>query len=173
MNPSAKTFNPHLNPNHPFVIPANGLTKVEHNTLKVILQEWSNAPSLNALLNIWSDHRIKSTALMNSCHNISFLLLNVASLKRYLVEVFNLIQSTSAPIIILNGTFHDDVTTKRFASFSFNYNVFTCRGTNAFGGVLVAIHKSIQCRRRDEFNHVYNLIVLELGSGVDVFQLVS
>ena len=110
---------------------------------------------------------------MNSCHNISILLLNVASLKRYHVEVFNLIKSTSSPIIILNGTYHDDVTTKRFSSHFFNYNVFTSKGTNAFGGVLIAVYKSIQCRRPDQFNQLDNLIVLELGSSADVFQLVT
>ena len=147
--------------------------KAEENILKAVFQEWTNVPCLDTLLENWSDYRDKSIQLMNSCQNISILLLNVASLKRYLVEVFNLIQSTSSPIIILNGTYHDDVTTKRFSSHFFNYNVFTSKGTNAFGGVLIAVHKSIQCRRPDEFNHLDNLILLELGSSTDVFQLVT
>jgi hypothetical protein len=173
MIPSAKSFNPHPQLCHSFVIPSNCLTKAEDNILKAVFHEWSNVPSLVTLLENWSDYRDKSTALMNSCQNIALLLLNVASLKRYLAEVFNLIQSTSSPIVILNGTYHDNDTTKRFASHTFNYNIFTSKGTNAFGGVLIAIHKSIQCRRRDEFNHVDNLIVLEIGSGTNAFQLVT
>ena len=111
--------------------------------------------------------------MINSCQNISLLLLNIASLKRYQAEVYNLIQSASSPIIILNGAYHDFYSTKRFSSHFFNYNVFTSKETNAFGGVLFAVHKSIQCRRPDEFNHIENLIVLELGSSSDAFQLVT
>ena len=175
MNPSAKIFNPNPKPNpiHSFIIPSDCLTKAEDNILKAVIQEWSNTPTLDVLLGNWSDHRDKSTTLLNSYQTISLLLLNVASLKRYLVEVYNLIQSTTAPIIILNGTHHDDATVKQFSSHTFSYNVFTSRGTNAFGGVLIAVHKSIQCRRRDEFNHKDNLIVLELGVGHNAFQLVT
>ena len=172
MNPSAKTFNPHPNHSCSFTIPTDCLTRAEDNILEAVIQEWSNAPSLDALLGNWSDYRDKSMTLMNSCQNIAFLLVNVASLKRYLVEVFNLIHSTAAPIIILTGTHHDDATVKRFSSHTFNYNVFTSKGTNAFGGVLVAVHKSIKCRRCVEFN-ADNLIVLELGSGSNAFQLVT
>ena len=120
MNPSARIFNPHPNLNYSFVIPTNYLTKAEENILRAVLQEWSNVPSLDTLLGNRSDYRDKSTSLMNSYQNISILLLNVASLKRYLVEAFNLIQSTSSPIIILNGTYHDDDTTKRLSSHFFN-----------------------------------------------------
>ncbi|CAF1241864.1 unnamed protein product [Adineta ricciae] len=106
-------------------------------------------------------------------HNISLLLLNVASLSRYLAEVFNLFEVTSSPIVILTGTHHKKKATKRLAAHAFNYNFFTSQGSNAFGGVLVAIHKSIRCQRRDEFNQVNNLVVLELGEGTDAFQLAS
>ena len=75
--------------------------------------------------------------------------------------------------MITIGTHHDDATVKRFSSHTFSYNVFTSKGTNALGGVLIAIHKSIQCRRRDEFNHIDNLIVLGLGAGPNAFQLVT
>jgi hypothetical protein len=173
MNPSTRIFNQHQNLDYPFSSLSNSLTKSEDNILKSVFQEWSNAPSLDVLLERWTNYREKSISLMNSRQNISLLLLNVASLNRYLVEVFNLIQSTSPPIIILNGTYHDDDTTKRFSSHTFNYNVFTSKGSNAFGGVLIAVHKSIQCRRRDEFIHCNNLIVLQLSSGADVFQLVT
>ena len=173
MNPSARTFNPHRNLDCSFVIPSNCLTKAEENILKAVLQEWTNVPSLDILLEKWSNYRDKTTSLINSCQNISLLLLNVASLKRYLAEVYNLVQSTLSPIIILNGTYHDLYSSKRSSSHFFNYNVFTSKETNAFGGVLFAVHKSIQCRRPDEFNHIENLIVLELGSSSDAFQLVT
>ena len=76
-------------------------------------------------------------------------------------------------LLSLNGTRHDADTFKRFSSHLFNYNVFTAKGTNAFGGVLIAVHKSIQCRRLDEFIHLDNLIVLEFDSSPNVFQLVT
>ncbi|CAF1660001.1 unnamed protein product [Adineta ricciae] len=173
MNPSAKIFNPHPNLNYSFSIPVNCLTKAEENILKAVIQEWTNVFSLDSLLNNWSEYRNKSALLMNPKKNISLLLLNVASLKRYLVEVFNLIQSTLSPIIILNGIYHDPDTIKRFSSHFFNYNIFTSKGTNKFGGVLIAVHKSIQCRRPEEFTRIDNLIVLEISSGADLFQLVT
>ncbi|CAF1256325.1 unnamed protein product [Adineta ricciae] len=111
--------------------------------------------------------------MLNSCSYMSMLLVNVASLGKYLAEVFELIQSTFPPIIILKGTYHKDNIAKRFTSHFFSHNVITSKGSNDFRGVLIAIHKSIECRRHDEFNGVNNLIVLEVGMGNKTFQLVS
>ncbi|CAF3948685.1 unnamed protein product [Rotaria sp. Silwood1] len=42
-----------------------------------------------------------------------------------------------------------------------------------FGGVLIAVHKSIRSQRVDEFDNLCNLIVLEVGSDLDMFQLAT
>ncbi|CAF4291743.1 unnamed protein product [Rotaria sp. Silwood2] len=45
--------------------------------------------------------------------------------------------------------------------------------TNVFGGVLKAVHKSFCTQRVDEFDKLCNLIVLEVESDLDIFQLVT
>ena len=164
---------PYIFSNHSFVSPSNCLTKTEDNILNAVIQEWITAPSIDTLFNKWSAYRDTTNSLMKTGQNMSLILLNVASLKRYLAEVINLIQSTFPPIVILNGTHHDPVTTKRFSSHLYTHNVFTAKGTNAFGGVLMAIHKSIDCRRLELFSNVDNLIVVAMGSGTNTFQLVT
>ena len=159
--------------NQSFVFPAQCLTKIEDNMMKLVILEWLNTPSIDTLLNTWSRYRDKTNSLMKICQNILIILLNVASLKRYLAEVFDLIQATTPPIIILNGTHHDPDTTKSFASHMYSHNVVTAEGTIAFGGILIAIHNSIECRRPEIFTNVKNLIVVELGSGTNTFQLVT
>ncbi|CAF1322391.1 unnamed protein product [Adineta ricciae] len=79
-------------------------------------------------------------------------------LNRYKNEIFDLVDSTSPPIITLNGTHHDDVPVKLFSKHFFNYDVPSISGTNPFGGVLIAIHKSIYSQRIAEFNSIPNLI---------------
>ena len=93
-------FNPNQNSYKSFSIPTNHLTKAEYNILKAIFQEWSSIPTLDSLLDNWSKYCHKTTSMMNIHQNVSLLLLNVSSLSRYLIEVFNLIDSTTSPIII-------------------------------------------------------------------------
>ncbi|CAF0895753.1 unnamed protein product [Adineta ricciae] len=47
------------------------------------------------------------------------------------------------------------------------------KGSNDFGGVLIAIHKSINAQRVKSFDDIENLIVLEIGEGSSRFQLVT
>ncbi|CAF2988048.1 unnamed protein product [Rotaria sp. Silwood2] len=138
------------------------LTKTEENIFLDILHEWADIPTLDLLLENWTKHRDRILSMMNIKHKVSLLLLNVSSLNRYLVDVFNLIDSTSPPIVILNGTHH-----------FFNYNVFSMRGSNMLGGVLIAVHKSIRSQRVVKFDNLPNLIVLEVGSNSDIFQLIT
>ncbi|CAF1347962.1 unnamed protein product [Rotaria sp. Silwood1] len=54
-----------------------------------------------------------------------------------------------------------------------NYHVFYQEGTNAFGGVLIAAHRSIPAQRVLKFQNDSNLIVLDIGSSPNKFQLVT
>ncbi|CAF3116066.1 unnamed protein product, partial [Rotaria sp. Silwood2] len=90
-----------------------------------------------------------------------------------MIEIFNLIDSTSPPIITINGTHHDEESIKQFTKHFFNYNIFSINGTNLFGGVLVAVHKSIHTQRIVGFDNIPNLIALEIGLDNNKFQLVT
>lgn len=171
MNPLTNNFKP--NPTKRLTIQTNQLTTAEEKIFQDMLHEWSNTPTLDLLLENWSKYRDKTLSMMNIQQNIPFLLLNVSSLNRYMVDIFNLIDSTAPSIIILNGTYHDEASVKRFTSHFFNFHVYARKGSNRFGGVLVAVHKSIPSRRVDKFNHLLNLIVLEIGTGSESFQLIT
>ncbi|CAF4002088.1 unnamed protein product, partial [Rotaria sordida] len=47
------------------------------------------------------------------------------------------------------------------------------KGTNAFGGVLIAIHHSIPMQRLINFQNDYNLIVLDIGYSSNQVQLAT
>jgi hypothetical protein len=111
--------------------------------------------------------------MMNIHQNLSLLLLNVSSLNRYLADVYNLMDTITSPIVILNGTHHDENAVKRFKSHFFNYNIFSMRGSNIFGGVLIGVHKSIRSQRVTKFDNVCNLLVLQIGVDSEMFQLVT
>ncbi|CAF1674458.1 unnamed protein product [Rotaria magnacalcarata] len=137
------------------------------------MQEWTMTPTLDSLLENWNKHREKTMSMLNVKHEISFLLLNVSSLNMYLLDVFKLIDSVSSPIVVLTGTHHDDSTVRLFSTHFSNLNVYSTKGSNAFGGVLVAVHKSIPVKRVSRFSNVANLIVLEIGVTGETFQLVA
>ncbi|CAF3500209.1 unnamed protein product [Rotaria socialis] len=138
-----------------------------------LLREWCETPTLDLLLENWTNHRDKTCQVMNLKQNISLLLLKVSSLNWYVIDVFNLIDVTASPIIILNGTYHDVDTIKTFSSHFFNYNVYSMKGSNQFGGVLIAVHKSIRSKLSSTIDNVLNLIVLEVASDSDMFQLAT
>ncbi|CAF1185830.1 unnamed protein product [Rotaria sp. Silwood1] len=171
MNPSAMTFKP--NQKRFYSIKTDQLTKAEENIFQDLLCEWTDTPILDLLLENWTNHRDKNFSLMKVKQNISPLRLNLSSLNKYLGDVFKLIDSTSPPIVVLNGTHHDDNSIKQFTSHFFNFNVFSMKGTNMFGGMLIAVHKSIRSQLVAEFDNLCNLIVLEIGSDADMFQLIT
>lgn len=171
MNPLAKTFN--FNPKNSHLLHADPLTKIERNILQEIIREWTEIPTLDLLLEHWTNHRTKMLSMSNVQQNLSVLLLNVSSLNRYMIELFHLIDSAPAPIVILNGTHHEEEAVKRFTTHFFNYNVFTNKGTNAFGGVLIAVHKSIRCQRKNKFDDIPNLLVIETGPASESYQLAT
>ena len=171
MNPLATTFRPkqhklyHLN--------ADQLTENEEKIFQEILYEWTHTTTRDLLLQNWTERQRRNLSMLNVDEKISLLLLNISSLKRYLIEFFNLMDEMSPPIIILNGTHHDEDAIKKCAAHLYTYNVFAAKGTNIFGGVLVAVHKSIHSRRITDFEHIPNLLLLELGSDSSKFQLLT
>jgi hypothetical protein len=171
MNPSAMTFKPKHKKYYP--IQSDQLTKFEANIFQELLCEWTDTPTLDLLLENWSIHRDKTLSMMNIQQNFSLLLLNVSSLNLYLADVFSLMDKTASPIVILNGTHHDENAVKRCKSHFFNYNIFSMIGSNLFGGVLIGVHKSIRSQRVTKFNNVCNLLVLDIGSDSEMFQLVT
>ena len=173
MNSTADPFQPSQpNSTDTLIIPTENLSKNEAKTFQEVIDEWTRAPTLDALLNDWVDHRTKTTSMMNKKGEISFLLLNVSSLSRHLVDVYELLNRVDAPFVMLTGTHHDDKTIKLFSSHYSNVNVFSMRGTNPVGGVLVAVHKSIRASRTRPYD-TENLIVLEIGEATESFQLVA
>ncbi|CAF3269594.1 unnamed protein product [Rotaria socialis] len=171
MNPSAITFKPNQKKSYPIL--ADLLTKAELNIFQDLLHEWADTPTLDLLLDNWSNHRDKADSMMSIKQNVSLLLLNVSSLNRYFIDAINLVDSMQPPIVVLNGTHHDENSVKQFISHFFNFNVFSMKGSNVFGGVLIAVHKSIRSQRVAKFNNLPNIIVLEIGSDTDMFQLVT
>ena len=171
MNPRAKPFKP--NSKTPHLNCTNHLSKSDSLIFQEICAEWANTPTLDGLLESWKKRSDKTMEMLSMNQEISLLLLNVASLNLYLIEVINLINSVGAPIIILNGTHHDDKTVKHLSSYMFNMNVFASKGSNAFGGVLIGVHKSIRAVQVTQFSNINNLIVLEMKSDAQIFQLVT
>jgi hypothetical protein len=171
MNPKACEFQP--NPNETFTISAEKLSKNEIKIFQKLVLEWTHTPTLDLLLTNWKNRLEQTQLMLNIKHDISVLLLNVSSLKLYLLDVFNLINSHTPPIIVLNGTYHDDDTIKRFTQHFTNYNVHSMKGTNRFGGVLVAVHRSTPVKRLPQFENIQNLIVIEIGISPETFQLVT
>ncbi|CAF2825310.1 unnamed protein product [Rotaria sp. Silwood2] len=54
-----------------------------------------------------------------------------------------------------------------------SYNTYWEKGTNNFGGVLIAVHRSISVQKVDIFQHLPNVIVLDIGTTADKFQLAT
>ena len=171
MNPLAKPFNPKST--EALSIRTDLLSTTDAKIFHKLCSEWANIPTLDCLLDNWMKRSLMTLTLLKKKQDISLLLLNVASLNLYLLDVINLINNVCAPIVILNGTHHDEATVKLFASQLFNLNIFSNKGTNAFGGVLIGVHKSIRTTQVSQFANIDNLIVLEIASASQPFQLVT
>ncbi|CAF1345427.1 unnamed protein product [Rotaria magnacalcarata] len=60
-----------------------------------------------------------------------------------------------------------------FSSYLTNFQLFHQQGTNAFGGVLIVVHRSIPVQRVIKFDSICNLIVLDVGNSSRKFQLAT
>jgi exonuclease III len=110
---------------------------------------------------------------MKRVQEISFLLLNVSSLNKHQIELFELIEEANPSVVVLTGTHHDEKAVNRFSRHFSNFNVITAKVTNAFGGVLVVIHRSILVSQISGYENEANLVALEVGRQDEKFQLIA
>jgi hypothetical protein len=171
MNPYAKEFFP--NHTESFPISIEQLSNKQTKIFQELTVEWTSTPTLNGLLHKW-DERSKSTSdMINVKSDLTIMLLNVSSLKLYLPDIYLLLENTPCSIIVFNGTHHNDETVKIFSKHYKHYNTYWEKGTNDFGGVLIAVHRSITVQRVDTFRNLPNVIVLDIGTSTDKFQLAT
>ena len=171
MNPNARVFLPKETNSRMINLP--NLSSYQRKLFQNIILEWERAPTLISLLSSWEKNKLSLLEKTKIKDDLQVLLLNINSLKTYLHELFALLEPINVPIIILNGIRHHVRTLQEFKSHFSNFQVFTQLGTNSFGGVLIAVHRSIQVRRVSSFDIHKNMIVLEIGEGIDKIQLVT
>jgi hypothetical protein len=140
MNPNANTFIPTQKDLQ--MIPMTNLSKKQNKILQNLIAEWTTSSTLNNVLLKWEERRQQTSDMLNVKNELSFLLLNICSLKLYLYDLLQLLNSLHVSVIVLNGTRHDDDSLKYFSMHLTNFQVFYQEGTNAFGGVLIATHRS-------------------------------
>ncbi|CAF4873029.1 unnamed protein product, partial [Rotaria socialis] len=71
MNPSASASKFKPKQKKPFIVNVEQLTKHEENTFKMIFEEWTNTPTLNLLLDKWSNYRNKTLSMLNRKASLS------------------------------------------------------------------------------------------------------
>ncbi|CAF0956272.1 unnamed protein product [Didymodactylos carnosus] len=81
--------------------------------------------------------------------------------------------NTPCSIVVFNGKHHDEKMAKVFSKHYSNYNISWEKRTNKWGGVLVAVHRSIPVQKVEVFQHIKNVIVLDIGTAEDKFQLAT
>ncbi len=91
--------------------------------------------------------------MMNAKSDIKIMLLNVYSLKLYLLDVFLLLEKMPCSIVLLSGTHPNEEAIKMFSKHFSNYRAFSKKGTNSFGGVIIAVHRSIPVQKVEAFSH--------------------
>ncbi|CAF2267027.1 unnamed protein product, partial [Rotaria magnacalcarata] len=171
MNPSAKEFVPHRTVS--YNIPTNHLSQKQQNIFTEIMREWTTTPILDDLLSKWEKRSKITNNMMQMASELKIMLLNVSSLSLYLADIFLLLDNISCPIVVLNGTHHTEAAAKSFSKHFNNYNIYSQEGTNSFGGVLIAVHRSIPVQQVDVFKKVPNIIALDIGRSHDKFQLAT
>jgi hypothetical protein len=171
MNPNANTFIPTQKDLQ--MIPMTNLSKKQNKILQNLIAEWTTSSTLNNVLLKWEERRQQTSDMLNVKNELSFLLLNICSLKLYLYDLLQLLNSLHVSVIVLNGTRHDDDSLKYFSMHLTNFQVFYQEGTNAFGGVLIATHRSIPTQRVIKYQNELNMIVLDIGNSSNKCQLVT
>lgn len=176
MNPNADAFIPNQDESHKdhIIIPTENLSHKQTRILRELITEWTTAATIENVLTKWENRRQKTFIdMLNIRNELSLLLLNINSLKLYLHDLFELLNTLQVSIIVLNGTRDDKPTLKYFSSHFSNFQVFFQEGTNDCGGVLIATHRSIPVQRVTAFQNDYNLVVLDIGDAKHKLQLAS
>lgn len=171
MNPNSKIFIP--NQKDLQTVTLTNLSKKQTKILQDVIYEWSNTPTLNGLLKRWEERKQKTRDMISITNDLSFLLLNISSLKLYLYDLLELLNSLHVSIIVLNGTRNNESTLKQIKCHLSNFQFFFQKGTNPFGGVLIAVHRSIPALLVTEFQNINNLIVLDIGNSSNRLQLAT
>ncbi|CAF4356502.1 unnamed protein product, partial [Rotaria magnacalcarata] len=135
--------------------------------------EWTTSSTLDNLFTDWEQRRQQTANMLNVTSKLSFLLMNISSLKLYIYDLFELLNQIHVSIIVLNGTRDDNDALKCFSIYLTNFQLFHQQGTNAFGGVLIAVHRSIPVQRVIKFDSICNLIVLDVRNSSRKFQLAT
>ena len=171
MNPNANTFYPASK--ELYHIPIANLTDRQKKMFQDLILEWTTTSTLDNLFTKWEHRRQKTCSMLNIKNPLSFLLLNISSLRLYLYDLFELLNQIHVSVMILNGTRRDADTLKRLSNHLANYRIFFQTGTNAFGGVIMAVHGSIPTQQVREFEDIRNLIVLDVGNKTGKFQFAT
>ncbi|CAF2758675.1 unnamed protein product [Rotaria sp. Silwood2] len=171
MNPRANEFIPDRNVSYD--IPTNHLTQKQKNILHEITMEWFATPTLDELLLRWETRSKQTKEMMRIKSELKIMLLNVSSLSLYLPNILVLLENVSCPIIVFNGIHHDDEAIKTFSKHFSNYNIYSQEGTNKFGGILTAVHRSITVQRVNVFQKMPNVLALDIGTSHGKFQLAT
>lgn len=172
MNPNSKEF---YTKNHrePFHISTGNLSPKQIHIFQELILEWTTSPTLELLLTKWEERKKTTFKMLNTKTELQIMLLNVSSLRQYLSDIFLLLENTPCPIVVFNGTHHHLDTIKVFSKHFNNYNVYWKQGSNIFGGVLIATHRSIPVQKVEIFQNHPNVLVLDIGTSTDKFQLAT
>jgi hypothetical protein len=111
-------------------IPTGNLSKRQVKVLHDLLLEWTTSSTLDNLLMKWEKLRQQTLDMLNITSELSFLLLNISSLKLYLYDLFELLNSLHVSIMVLNGTRHHNDTLKCLSMYLTSFQVFYQKGTN-------------------------------------------
>ena len=162
MNPSAREFIPITS--NPVNFPMPHLSNKQTKIAQELLNEWTSTPTLNSLHTRWEKRRRQTEEMINVQGELTILMLNISSLRLHLYDLFELLSSLHPSILVLNGTRHDEAALKLLTTHLNSFQVFYQEGSNDFGGVLIAIHRSIPAQRVNNFANVRNIIVLDIGN---------
>ncbi|CAF3258983.1 unnamed protein product [Rotaria sp. Silwood2] len=154
-------------------IPIPNLSNKQNKIFQDLILGCTTTPTLENLFTKWKQRQQKTCDMLNIKNKLSILLLNASSLRLYIYDLFELLNQIHVSIMILNGTRHDTDTLKCLSNHLTIYQIFHQKGTNAFGGVLIAVHRSIPVPRVREFDNICNSIVLGVGNTAKKFQLAT
>ena len=122
MNSNANIFS--SQPKELYRVPIPNLSNKEEKIFQDLILQWTTTATLENLFTKWEHRRQKTRNMFNIKNNLSFLLLNISSLRPYLYDLFELLNQIHVSIMNLNGTRHDADVQKRLSNHLTNYWIF-------------------------------------------------
>ncbi len=104
-----------------------------------MISEWNERTSLTSLIHQWSSV-IPPTAIPKT---LTLLLYNTQGIRSRYAEIRTLLDDLQPTIMTLVET--GKVDEKELRKFTNDYVHFISPGSNAWGGVIVLVHRSVQC----------------------------